>query len=566
MITPDLGESSPPAVWMRPPAPREPPPVSGLVVVFSPVGQDGPMIAKVLQRAGMQTEVCATIESLCNRLVDADTAIIAEETLDERVVSCLTEVLARQPRWSDFPLIVLGVPDSLSSDAVFDLLSPVANLTLLERPTRPFTLVTVTRAALRSRGRQHLTREHLDELTASRLEAERMGRMKDEFLATLSHELRTPLNAISGWSDLLKRGVLSPEDREKAVEIIWRNTKAQRQLIDELLDMSRIIAGKVRLDVQPTDLASVMSDAVDSVRPAAEAKGITLTCRLPEARGAVPPLSLDAARVQQVAWNLLTNAIKFTPAGGRVELTVERRGDEALVRVTDTGAGIPAEFLPFVFDRFRQADSSSRRSYGGLGLGLSIVKQLVEMHGGSVAVESAGEGRGAAFTVRLPIAPGAQRAGSAPRRTDAAAAPSRPASVSVRGVSVLVVDDDNDGRELVRRFLEDAEATVYTAASVADARTVLRDRDVGVLLSDIAMPEEDGYDLIRWLRSSGEPRLRSLPACALSAFARPEDRARALASGYDDHLGKPVRPDTLIQAVDALRQRGRGGRPPGRDV
>ncbi|HZW06089.1 MAG TPA: HAMP domain-containing sensor histidine kinase, partial [Phycisphaerales bacterium] len=383
-------------------APAEPPP-GGLVLLFAPAGRDAPMMVSVLSRAGITCHPCASVDDLCTRLKDADCAVVAEEALDDQTVACLTRHLADQPRWSDYPLIVLGVPNSSSGVALFERLSPVANLTLLERPTRPFTLVTVTRAALRSRARQYVTREHLEELTAARAEAERVGRMKDEFLATLSHELRTPLNAIAGWVSLMQRGVLTPEEQAKAVETIARNTKAQRQLIEELLDMSRIISGKVRLDPQPVDVALLVRNAVDSVRPTAEAKGLALTCDTLADSGPIPYINADGARLQQSVWNLLTNAIKFTPQGGTVAVFMGLRGQQVQISVTDTGAGITPEFLPFVFDRFRQGDSSSRRSHGGLGLGLSIVKQLVELHGGRVAVHSRGPGRGSTFSISIPV-------------------------------------------------------------------------------------------------------------------------------------------------------------------
>jgi signal transduction histidine kinase/ActR/RegA family two-component response regulator len=537
-----------------PPAPHP----TGLVLLFSPFGRDAAMMASVLGQAGVRSLVCPDIQTLCGRLLEADTAVLAEETLDSSTVAALTRTLANQGRWSDFPLVVLGVPDSSSGDAVFERLSPVANLTLLERPTRPFTLVTVIRAALRSRARQYLTREHLEELLSARTEAERVGRMKDEFLATLSHELRTPLNAIAGWVHLLQRGVLTGEEQAKAIDTIARNTRAQRELIEELLDMSRIISGKVRLDSQPVDLVALLNSGVDSVRPAAEAKQVTLECRIESGDDGEQPLrfiSGDPTRLQQVVWNLLNNAIKFTPPGGTVRAQLTRRGSEAHVTVTDTGAGIAPEFLPYVFDQFRQADSTTRRSHGGLGLGLSIVKQLVEMHGGTVDVVSAGEGKGSSFTFALPIAgrPAVRESEQPARPAVKKPALGRYALPVLRGVRVLVVDDDRDGRDLLQRFLEDSKASVCAAGSAAEARRVLESSEIDVLLSDIGMPGEDGYDLIRWVRGSQRPRVRGVPAGAITAFARSEDRAKALSCGYDAHLSKPVEPIELVALVDELR-------------
>ncbi|HYD01641.1 MAG TPA: ATP-binding protein [Phycisphaerales bacterium] len=533
---------------------------AGRVLILAPAGRDAPMMAQALSRAGIGSRVCGSISELCEGLKSAECAVVAEEVLDTAAVECLTRQLADQPPWSDYPLIVLGVPNSSSGVALFERLSPVANLTLLERPTRPFTLVTVARAALRSRARQYVTREHLEELSAARSEAERVGRMKDEFLATLSHELRTPLNAIAGWVNLMQRGVLSAEDQAKAVETIARNTKAQRQLIEELLDMSRIISGKVRLDPQPVDVALLVRNAVDSVRPTAEAKGLTLTFDIVADSEPIGYVNADGARLQQSVWNLLTNAIKFTAQGGTVAVFMGRRGQEVQISVTDTGAGIAPEFLPFVFDRFRQGDSSSRRSHGGLGLGLSIVKQLIEMHGGRVAAHSRGPGRGSTFSMSIPVGGAAATpfvtAGIGTGLPRHRAAPSKQILPVLRGVNVLIVEDDEDGRFLLKRHLEEARATVLSSASVSEARRMLSTRPVDVLLSDIAMPGEDGHDLIRWVRSADDARLRNLPAAAISAFARPEDRARSLATGFDAHIAKPCDPEDLTAVVQELHARG----------
>ncbi|MBY0397108.1 MAG: response regulator, partial [Thermoleophilia bacterium] len=452
-----------------------------------------------------------------------------------------------------FPIVVLGRPNTESGAPLYDRLAAVANLTLLDRPTRPFTLVAVARAALRARRRQYQMREHLDELKAARAEAERAGRMKDEFLATLSHELRTPLSAIAGWVSLLQRDALSVEDRRKAVETIARNTRAQRELIEDLLEMSRIIAGKVRLDLQPLRLEQLVLNACESVQPVAVAKGVTLVCRArPSGEGT--PVIGDPARLQQAVWNLVTNAVKFTARGGSVTVTVERSGDGATVAVEDTGVGIAADFLPYVFDRFRQADGSSRRSHGGLGLGLSIVKQLVEMHGGHVAVASAGPGAGARFSFTLPVRSGVPAFG-APEPGPSGEGPAQPAveEPELSGVSVLLVDDDADGRDVMARFLAGAQADVRTASSVREARGLLTEHPADVLLSDIGMPDENGYDLIRWVRRSADPAVRTIPAAAITAFARAEDRAEAIAAGYDEHIAKPVDAAVLIATVDRLR-------------
>jgi signal transduction histidine kinase/CheY-like chemotaxis protein len=399
----------------------------------------------------------------------------------------------------------------------------------------------------------------LDAERAARAEAEHASRMKDEFLATLSHELRTPLNAILGWAHLLRADDLPPDELAEGLDIISRNARVQTQLIEDLLDMSRIVSGKVRLDVQAVDLMQIVDAALDTVRPAAEAKGIRLEKVLDPIAG---PVRGDPGRLQQVAWNLLSNAIKFTPRGGKVQVVLERVNSQLELSVTDTGQGIRPEFLPHVFERFRQGDASTTRRHGGLGLGLSIVKHLVEMHGGTVAVHSGGEDRGATFTVSLPLSVAhlqAHRpADDGDRRHPRSPATSADDCESLAGVRVLVVDDDPDGRAIVKRILEDCEAGVGVAASAREAIEALDAGAFDVLVSDIGMPDEDGYHLIRQVRALASERNRTIPAAALTAFARSEDRKRALRSGYQTHLAKPVEPSELVAVIASLA--GRSGK------
>jgi signal transduction histidine kinase/ActR/RegA family two-component response regulator len=380
-------------------------------------------------------------------------------------------------------------------------------------------------------------------------EAQQANRMKDEFLATLSHELRTPLNAIVGWVKLLQSGGLDADTARRAVATIDRNAKAQTQLIEDILDVSRIVAGKVNLKVAPVDLEAVAEGALDSVRHAAEAKGITLHAPGPgepvhEVRG-------DPDRLQQVVWNLLSNAIKFTPRGGNVWLRLGHDDGSAEIEVRDDGLGIKPEFLPHVFERFRQSDSSSTRPHGGLGLGLAIARHLVELHGGTVEVHSEGEGKGATFRVRLPLAVGA---GPAEVR---ALGPAAPVSAAPRlsGVSVLVVEDEADTRELVRTVLGQLGADVRLAGSAREALRAIDDQPPDVLLSDIEMPEIDGYALMRTVRERSPDRGGLVPAAALTAYARSEDRLRALRAGYQVHLAKPVEPAELAAVVASLAGR-----------
>jgi signal transduction histidine kinase/ActR/RegA family two-component response regulator len=392
--------------------------------------------------------------------------------------------------------------------------------------------------------RQSLAREHI-----ARAEAETANRMKDEFLATVSHELRTPLNAILGWSHILRRGKPDDPTMARGVEVIERNAQTQAQLIEDILDASRVISGCLRLNRGPVDLASVINAAIDSVRLGADAKGIQLTVILdPSAR----PVTGDASRLQQVVWNLLANAIKFTASAGRVEVRLEREDGRARITVTDTGVGVAPEFLPFIFDRFRQADSTITRRHGGLGLGLAIVRHLVELHEGSVQAESAGEGYGASFIVRLPLAEKVERAPTGPSAANGKAP-------ALQGAQILVVDDDRDALDMLAVVLTEAGAAVRTAASATEALALLRWIRPDVLVSDLAMPDEDGYSLIRNLRAIERESGRETPAVALTAYVRVQDRARAQAAGFDVFVEKPVDPDELIAVLAGIAE-SRAGR------
>ena len=394
----------------------------------------------------------------------------------------------------------------------------------------------------------------LDSERAARAESERASQIKDEFLATLSHELRTPLNAILGWANVLRGDLTDTEGVAEGLAIIERNARAQNQIIEDLLDMSRIISGKVRLDVHRLDLAPIVEAAIETVRPAAAAKGIRVQTVLdPTAR----PVSCDPNRLQQVFWNLLSNAIKFTPRGGRVQVLLERVNSHLEVSIIDTGKGIEADFLPHVFDRFRQADSSTTRQYGGLGLGLAIVKQLVELHGGTVRVKSGGHDLGTTFIVALPLtvlhAEGGPDFGE--RRHPAQgslAAPPLHRDIDLHDVRVLVVDDEADARALVRRLLEERGATVITNGSAAEALATIHAERFDVLVSDIGMPDEDGYALIRKVRSIPTERGGTIPAVALTAYARSEDRMKAVRAGFQMHVTKPVEPAELLTMVASL--------------
>jgi len=399
----------------------------------------------------------------------------------------------------------------------------------------------------------------LEQERALRTEAERLGALKDEFLATLSHELRTPLNAIVGWAHVLRtsrdEGVFA-----RAVETIERNARLQSRLIDDLLDMSRIVSGGVRIEPELVEIRTLVDAAVDAIRPLALPKQIEV---LSEHGADCGRVWADPARLQQVFWNLLTNAVKFTPPHGRVTIATRRDGGHVVVRVEDTGIGISADFLPHVFERFRQADASTTRRHGGLGLGLAIAHQLVELHGGSIEATSEGLGRGTALTVRLPLASGSDVRPGRPRGSAPvpAARPAAQAADALAGLRVLVVDDEADARDLVRQLLREHGAVVEAVASAAHALAVLEREVPDVLVSDIGMSDIDGFELIRRVRSHRRPEIATLRAVALTAFARAEDEARSGREGFDAFLRKPVDPAKLVSQVAGTAASSEAGVP-----
>jgi PAS domain S-box-containing protein len=386
----------------------------------------------------------------------------------------------------------------------------------------------------------------LDAERVARTEAERASRVKDEFVAMVSHELRTPLNAILGWTQLMMRSRHDPAVVERGLDVIARNTRLQAQLISDLLDISRIVSGKLRLEVQSVVLASVATDAIEAVQQEAAAKGVDIRGTLDDGAGHVAG---DPARLQQVIWNLLSNAIKFTPRGGHIDVALRQVDAHAEIRVTDTGAGIRPEFLPHIFDRFHQADRSITRRFGGLGLGLSIVKHLVELHGGTVHADSPGEGAGATFTIRLPTSSVMDTPDVTPSTADAQLTS---ADVTLEGIRVLLVEDEADTREFVIRLLETHRASVVAAASATEALSLFAADVPDIVVSDIGLPGVDGYDLMEQIRRKSVTEGGGVPALALTAYARSEDRTRALLAGYQAHLAKPVEPTELVATVASL--------------
>lgn len=526
------------------------------------MGKDATLAQNVLIRAGVVCLRCADLKQVAAQLdLGAGALLLAEEAIDPDRRDRLDDWLAHQPTWSDLPVLVLTRPGA-DSATVAEAMERLGNVTVLERPMRVTALVSAVRTALRARQRQYQTREHLAHIArdiheckrieeereklleserAARMAAEQAGRLKDDFLATISHELRTPLNGILGWAQLLRRTRQSPESVAEGVAAIERSARMQAQLIDDLLDMNRIVSGKLRLEVQSMELAPVIEAALETVRPSAEAKNIRIQRVLNPAAGLIKG---DPTRLQQVVWNLLSNAVKFTPKDGSVQVRLERIGLYVYLSVGDTGMGINPEFLPHVFERFRQADSSTMRKYGGLGLGLAIVKHLVALHGGSVSVASEGEDQGATFQVRLPISIVNQ-----PHDLESfAATAAANTEIRIPGIRILVVDDDAIASEVMRRLLSECEAIVETVASGQEALDRISKSVPDLLLCDVGMPGLDGLEVIRKVRA----KHLTVPAIAVTAFARAEDRVRALQAGFNMHLAKPVEANELLTVVDAL--------------
>jgi signal transduction histidine kinase/ActR/RegA family two-component response regulator len=546
-----------------PPPSGSPDAIETRILVMPPTRADGEAIAKLLGTAGLSCKLVASMSDFCESIREGGAcAVLSEEALLNGSQSLLEQV-RRQPIWSELPIIALSRAGH-ESRAFADIVASLGNVSVVERPVRSSTLLSLIRASQRARRRQYQLRQFLAERDqlfeserAARNEAERASRMKDEFLATLSHELRTPLNAVLGWTQVLKKGPALPEEALKGLGIIERNARAQAQIIEDLLDMSSIISGKVRLDVQRVDLAAVVNATVETVRPAAQARGIRLQMVLDPLAG---PVRGDPNRLQQILWNLLTNSVKFTPRDGRVTITLARINSHLEVEVADNGEGIDPAFLPHVFDRFRQADATTTRRHGGLGLGLSIVKQLVELHGGTITAKSAGRGKGSTFRVALPLMPANGEMIESPgareyskRSVERHSVPECD-SVTLDGLVVLVVDDEPDSLALIRRILEECNAQVIAVASAAEAFERFERQIPDVIVSDIGMPEQDGYSLIQQIRAR-EDDIARVPAIALTAYARIEDRLKAIRAGFQLHLSKPVEPIELVSMIQSLARR-----------
>jgi signal transduction histidine kinase/CheY-like chemotaxis protein len=519
------------------------------VLVLAPVGRDAALTRSILAEEGISSCSCGDMNELCRECVTgAGAVLLTEEALTEPELELLVSRLDRQPLWSDLPLILFA--DSKESARFFlETAGTRLNLTILERPINIAIVISVVRSALRARSRQYQMRDVL-------LNLEQANEAKDEFLATVSHELRTPLNAMMGWATILRGGGLDETTTAHALEVVERNARSQAQLIEDLLDVSRIITGKLRLDALPVGLAQVVKASVDVVHPAAKAKDVRLEVSLDPLAGLILG---DPARLQQVVWNLLSNAVKFTPDGGRVQIRLQRVDSHVEIVVSDSGQGMSPEFLPFVFDRFRQADGSLTRRHGGMGLGLAIVRHLVELHGGTVSAFSAGINKGSTFTVKLPLMNG-RNTGTLVTASDKKQTKSRADILidfapTLEGLNLLVVEDEVDTRELLTTIFQGCKAEVRSVSSPHEAIKLLGEWSPDVLISDIQMPGEDGYSLIRKVREREVSTGTRLPAIALTAHARVNDRVRALSAGFDAHIAKPVEPPELIMVVASLAHR-----------
>lgn len=420
----------------------------------------------------------------------------------------------------------------------------------LVHPVEPPVLIATVSAFLRAWRAEQEREALLTSERAAREEAERANRFKDEFLAMLSHELRTPLQAIIGWTQLLKTGNLDPQDLAEGIRVIERNAQTQTQLISDLLDVARITSGKLRLDVQPVDPASIVETVLLAAQPAASARNIRIQKNVDSQAGTI---NGDPSRLQQIIWNLVNNAVKFTPKGGKVEVTLRRLDSHIELMVTDNGLGIDPELLPSIFDRFRQGDASITRAHGGLGLGLAIAKQLVELHGGQISAHSAGPGKGAKFSVLLPLANTNRHQGVSETAKEFSTSVDHSGDdpVKLDGVRVLIVDDDNDSRNMLVRLLKNTGAEIRDLNGAAEVVAAVQEFEPHLLISDLGMPSVDGFELIRSIRAAGHT-VPSLPAIALTGFASLEDRRRALLAGFQAHMAKPVDPRELTAAIATL--------------
>ena len=510
------------------------------VLVFMPTGRDAPLVCATLEKSGINAQICADSKELAREIgAGAGAVLLAEEGLRNGTLELLSETFDAQPVWSDLP-VVMFAGGAHHAETLLQAVGARFNATIVERPIRITMLVSAVRGALRARQRQYESRNLLHQLEES-------DRQKDLFLATLSHELRTPLNSILGWIQLLNiNDAQNRIDPKHALAVIERNARAQAEMIADILFVSRIITGKLKLNFKPLDVVSAAQTAIDTLRPQIEAKNIVLQTA---SAADLPLIEGDGDRLQQVFWNLLSNAVKFTPPAGRIEISIVNAAPNIEIEFKDSGQGIKPEFLPYVFERFRQADSSYTRQVGGLGLGLAIVRHLVELHNGTISVQSAGENCGTTFTVVLPIA----------KRQIIAESPvgeevtllSETVKIP-QNLRVLLVEDDEDSREMLKTMFEQSGIEIAGVNSAAEALETLPHFKPDVLISDIGLPNEDGYELIGKIRRLSPSQGGLTPAIALTGYVSLQDQRHAFNVGYQKHLSKPVDIDQLLELVKEL--------------
>ena len=515
-------------------------------MVLMPTGRDAELVRRTLDGVGIDAAICPSFDKLLSGIsAGVGAVLLAEEALRELPLGQLIETLEAQPVWSDLPVIVFS-SQTRNAELLLEKLGGRINVTIVERPIRITMLISAVRGALRARQRQYQARDLLEQL-------EEADRQKDLFLATLSHELRTPLNSILGWIQILRRQAVDQQARDRALEVIERNALSQSEMISDILFVSRIITGKLEIKREPIDITEIVASAVDMIQPSASAKSIALNVDAKDYEPA--PIEGDAERIRQVFLNLLTNATKFTPDGGSVVVRLKREESSVSITVEDNGQGINPQFLPYVFERFRQADSTYSRSIGGLGLGLAIVRHLVELHGGMVRAQSLGKDRGATFTVTLPIAD-AKRVAPASISSKSPATQFADADGRLGGMIALVVEDDQDSRDMLTTALAICGVRVVSAESADEGLEKLRELKPDFLISDIGLPGEDGYDLIRKVRALSPSDGGGIPAIALTGYVSVQDRKLALRAGYQEHLPKPVDTNRLIELLQTMVPNG----------
>ncbi len=501
-----------------------------------PTGRDAPLVCATLEKVGINAEPCTDAEDLTEKIsAGAGAILLAEEALEKETLELLSETFDAQPVWSDL-LVVLFAGNAKNSETLLEVVGTRLNATIVERPIRIAMLVSAVRGALRAREKQYQTRDLLNQLEES-------DQQKDLFLATLSHELRTPLNSMLGWIKLLRSHSDSPIDLNRGLDVIERNARTQSKVISDILFVSRVITGKLELELETVDLLTIIQTAIDIITPSIEAKNINLQTSFDEH---IKSVTGDADRLQQIFLNLLSNAIKFTPPHGKIDIRVKGNETNVEIEIADSGQGIKPEFIPFVFERFRQADSSYTREVGGLGLGLAIVSHLVELHGGTVDVRSDGENRGTVFTVKFPVSEKPETENFSRQIS------SEPLEHSLEGVHVLLVEDDEDSREMLKVMFSQYDMKTTAVDSAAKAFDAIKEIQPDILISDVGLPGEDGYALIRKIRQLAPEQNGLVPAIALTGYASLQDRGYALEAGYQEHLAKPVDLDILIELVRTL--------------